>query len=55
MVKVLICDDHEMVREGLVVLVERTGEFSVVASAGDMRGAIAKALIVGIFGFKSEG
>ena len=45
MVKVLICDDHEMVREGLVVLVERTGEFSVVASAGDMRGAIAKALI----------
>ena len=45
MEKVLICDDHEMVREGLVVLVERTGEFSVVASAGDMRGAIAKALI----------
>jgi DNA-binding NarL/FixJ family response regulator len=45
MVKVLICDDHEMVREGLVVLVERSGEFSVVASAGDMRGAIAKALI----------
>lgn len=45
MVKVLICDDHEMVREGLVVLVEHTGEFSVVASAGDMRGAIAKALI----------
>jgi len=45
MVKVLICDDHEMVRDGLVVLVERSGEFSVVASAGDMRGAIAKALI----------
>jgi DNA-binding NarL/FixJ family response regulator len=44
-VRVLICDDHEMVLEGLVVLVERTGEFSVVATASDTRGAIAKALI----------
>ncbi len=45
MVKVLICDDHEMIRDGLVALIERNSEFSVVASAGDMRGAIAKALI----------
>lgn len=45
MVKVLICDDHEMIRDGLVALVERNSEFSVVASAGDMRGAIAKALV----------
>lgn len=45
MVKVLICDDHEMVRDGLVALIERNSEFSVVASAGDMRGAIAKALV----------
>ena len=45
MVKVLICDDHEMVRDGLVALIERNSEFSVVASAGDMRGAMAKALV----------
>lgn len=45
MVKVLICDDHEMVRDGLVALIERDSEFSVVASAGDMRGAMAKALV----------
>ena len=45
MVKVLICDDHEMIRDGLVALIERNSEFSVVASAGDMRGAIAKALV----------
>ena len=45
MVKVLICDDHEMVRDGLVALIERNSEFSVVASAGDMREAIAKALV----------
>lgn len=45
MVKVLICDDHEMIRDGLVALIERDSEFSVVASAGDMRGAMAKALV----------
>ena len=45
MVKVLICDDHEMIRDGLVALIERNSEFSVVASAGDMRGAMAKALV----------
>jgi NarL family two-component system response regulator LiaR len=45
MVKVLICDDHEMVRDGLVVLMESNSEFSVVASAGDSREAIAKALV----------
>jgi DNA-binding NarL/FixJ family response regulator len=43
MVKVLICDDHEMVRDGLISLIESNGEFSVVASAGDLREAIAKA------------
>ena len=45
MVRVLICDDHEMVRDGLVALIESNSEFSVVASSGDMRGAIAKALV----------
>ena len=45
MVKVLICDDHEMVRDGLVAFMELNSEFSVVASAGDMREAIAKALV----------
>jgi DNA-binding NarL/FixJ family response regulator len=44
-VRVLICDDHEMVRDGLVALIESNSEFSVVASSGDMRGAIAKALV----------
>ena len=43
MIKVLICDDHEMVRDGLIALMESNSEFSVVASAGDMREAIAKA------------
>lgn len=45
MVKVLICDDHEMVRDGLVAFMELNSEFSVVASAGDIREAIAKALV----------
>lgn len=45
MVKVLICDDHEMVRDGLVAVMESNSEFSVVASAGDMREAIAKAMV----------
>jgi DNA-binding NarL/FixJ family response regulator len=44
-VRVLICDDHEMVRDGLIAIIESNSEFSVVASAGDMRGAIAKALV----------
>jgi DNA-binding NarL/FixJ family response regulator len=43
--RVLICDDHEMVRDGLIAIIESNSEFSVVASAGDMRRAIAKALI----------
>lgn len=45
MVKILICDDHEMVRDGLVALMELNGEFSVVASAGDIQEAVAKAVV----------
>jgi DNA-binding NarL/FixJ family response regulator len=45
MVKILICDDHEMVRDGLAALIELNSEFSVVASAGDIQEAIAKAVV----------
>ncbi|MCA0455017.1 MAG: response regulator transcription factor [Chloroflexi bacterium] len=34
-IKLLIVDDHPMVREGMVVLLESIGDFEVVGNAGD--------------------
>ena len=40
MIRVLIVDDHAVVREGLRLLLETLGEFSVVADTADGRAAI---------------
>jgi two-component system, NarL family, response regulator len=40
-IRVLVCDDHAMIREGIVALLQMQGEFEVVAEAGDGDGAIA--------------
>lgn len=40
-IKVLIVDDHPMVREGMVVLLESIGDFEVVGNAGDGETGIA--------------
>ncbi len=59
MVKILICEDFEMMRDGLVALIEVGSEFSVVAAAGDIREATAKALVthpdVALIDVKLEG
>ncbi len=41
--RLLVVDDHEIVRQGLVALLERRSEFSVVAQAGTVAEAIAAA------------
>ena len=41
--RVLICDDHEVVREGLRTLLSRRPEIAVVGEAGTMREAIEAA------------
>jgi len=41
--RVLIVDDHEVVREGLVALLDRRAAFSVVAQVGTAVGAIEAA------------
>lgn len=41
--RLLVVDDHEIVRQGLVALLERRPEFSVVAQAGTVAEAIAAA------------
>jgi two-component system response regulator DevR len=41
--RLLIVDDHEIVRAGLVSLLERRGEFQVVAQAGSCVEALAQA------------
>ena len=41
--RLLVVDDHEVVREGLVALISRRDEFQVVAEAGTMAEAIAAA------------
>lgn len=42
-IRVVIADDHLVVREGLVVMLEATGEFEVVGQAFDGEGAIRMA------------
>jgi two-component system, NarL family, response regulator DevR len=41
--RLLVVDDHEVVRQGLVALLERRAAFSVVAQAGTVAGAIEAA------------
>jgi len=42
-VRVMLVDDHEVVREGLKALVESTGEMEVVAQAGTVAEAVLRA------------
>ena len=42
-VRILIVDDHAMVRIGLRLLLEEEGDFQVVGEAGDVEGALARA------------
>ncbi|MCF8065485.1 MAG: response regulator transcription factor [Desulfarculaceae bacterium] len=44
MIKVLLADDHGMVRAGLRSLIEETGDMEVIAEAADGRQAISLAL-----------
>ena len=39
-IRILIVDDHAMVRSGLRLLLEEQEDFSVVAEAGDVDGAL---------------
>jgi two-component system, NarL family, response regulator DevR len=41
--RILVVDDHEVVRQGLVALLDRRDEFQVVAEAGTMAESIAAA------------
>ena len=41
--RILVVDDHEVVRQGLVALLDRRDEFQVVAEAGSVAEAIAAA------------
>jgi DNA-binding NarL/FixJ family response regulator len=40
-IRVMVCEDHQIVREGLVSLLESNGDFQVVAEAGDGQAALA--------------
>ena len=42
-IKVIIADDHLVVREGLVVMLEATDEFEIVGQAFDGEGAVRMA------------
>ncbi|MCP9619278.1 response regulator, partial [Nocardia otitidiscaviarum] len=42
MIKVFLVDDHEIVRRGLVDLLEGDPELSVVGEAGDVAQALAR-------------
>ncbi|MBF0233011.1 MAG: response regulator transcription factor, partial [Desulfamplus sp.] len=44
MIKVLLADDHKIVREGLRRIIEESGEMEVVAEAADGNEAIQKTL-----------
>lgn len=41
--RLLVVDDHEVVRQGLVAMLDRHGEFQVVAQAGTAAEAVAQA------------
>ncbi len=41
--KVLICDDHEVVRAGMRLILEKQDDYEIVGEAGDGREAIAQA------------
>ena len=47
MIKVLIADDHSMVRSLLQHLLERAGDMQIVAVAGNGREAVGKAVLHG--------
>ena len=44
MIKVLLADDHQIVREGLRRIIEESGEMEVVAEAADGNEAISRTL-----------
>ena len=46
MIKVLLADDHKIVREGLRRIIEESGEMEVVAEAADGNEAISQAMAV---------
>ncbi len=41
--RILVVDDHEVVRRGLIAFLDRRGQFEVVAEAGTCHGAVAQA------------
>ncbi|MCP3854201.1 MAG: response regulator transcription factor, partial [Actinomycetia bacterium] len=43
MIKVLLADDHSIVRAGLCRIIEESGDMTVVAEAADGKAAILKA------------
>jgi DNA-binding NarL/FixJ family response regulator len=46
-VRILLVDDHSMVRAGLRLLLEEDGDFQVVGEAGDVEGALDAARVQG--------
>ncbi len=44
MIRVLLADDHEIVREGLSLLLQRTGQLDVVANVANGNDALAQAI-----------
>ena len=43
-IRVLVADDHKLVRDGLMVLINRQSDMEVVSEAGDGQEAVSKAL-----------
>ena len=43
MIRVVVADDHHLVREGIVTLLNRSGEIEVVGEASDGAAALALA------------
>ena len=43
-IRVLVADDHKLVRDGLMLLINRQSDMEVVSEAGDGHEAVAKAL-----------
>ena len=43
MIKILLADDHSIVREGLRRIIEDSGQMTVIAEASDGREALEKA------------